>query len=131
MTSRRQRLRVAKLKHLGGKAEVSDPTSDDLIKIKVGSILGLKEILGQRELELFRPGGSTVKELIASMIDTFGERFSSVIYGPEKESGRAAEGVFPRVRIMVNGKDIEFLGGMATLLQEGDAVLILPIIAGG
>lgn len=109
----------------------SNPTSDDLIRIKVRTILDLKEILGQRELELFRPRGSTIKELIASMIDTFGERLSSVIYGSEKQCGQAAERVFPRVRIMVNGHDIEFLGGMATLLQEGDTVLILPMVAGG
>ncbi len=109
----------------------SNPTPDDLIRIKVGTILHVKEILGQRELELLRPGGSTVQELITSMIDTFGTRLSSVIYGSEKDGGQVAERVFPHVRIMVNGKDIEFLDGMATRLKEGDAVLILPMVAGG
>jgi|MudIll2142460700_1097286.scaffolds.fasta_scaffold2509618_2 molybdopterin converting factor small subunit len=72
-----------------------------------------------------------MKELIASMIDTFGERLSSVIYGSDEQGGQAAKHVFPSVRIMVNGQDIEFLRGMATLLQEGDTVLILPMVAGG
>jgi MoaD family protein len=106
-------------------ATACNATGDDLIRIKVGSILNLKEILGQRELDLFIPRGSTIEELIASMIDTFGERLSSLIYG----SG--SQGVFPHVRMMVNGQDIGFLSGMATVLQEGDEVLILPMVAGG
>jgi molybdopterin converting factor small subunit len=105
-----------------------NPTRDDLIRIKVGSILDLKEILGQRELDLFIPKGSSVDELIASMIDTFGERLSPLIYGSGSESGHE---VFPHVRIMVNGQDIGFLSGMATVLQEGDEVLMLPMVAGG
>jgi molybdopterin converting factor small subunit len=103
----------------------ADATRNDLIKIKVGSILNLKEILGQRELDLFMPRGSTLKELIASMIDTFGERLSSSIYSPDSQE------VLPHIRMMVNGRDIGFLSGMGTVLQEGDEVLILPMVAGG
>jgi molybdopterin converting factor small subunit len=103
-------------------------TRDDLIKIKVGSILNLKEVMGQRELDLFMPRGSTMEELIASIIDTFGERLSSLIHGSGSQTG---QGVFPHVRMMVNGQDIGFLSGMATVLQEGDEVLILPMVAGG
>jgi sulfur-carrier protein len=100
-------------------------TREALIKIKVGSILNLKEILGQRQLDLFIPRGSTMRELIASMVDTFGERLSSSIYGPDSQE------VLPHIRMMVNGRDIGFLGGMETQLQEGDEVLILPMVAGG
>jgi molybdopterin converting factor small subunit len=110
---------------------VSNVTREDLIKIKVGTILDLKEILGQREQELLIPRGSTMKDLIGSMIGTYGERLSTFICGSGGQGGQAGERVFPRVRIMVNGQDIAFLGDMATVLQEGDEVLILPMVAGG
>jgi molybdopterin converting factor small subunit len=32
---------------------------------------------------------------------------------------------------MVNGRDIAFLNGMETLLQEGDEFQMLPLVAGG
>jgi molybdopterin converting factor small subunit len=32
---------------------------------------------------------------------------------------------------MVNGRDIGFLKGMETVLQNGDEILILPPVAGG
>ena len=133
-------------------------TGDDLITVKVGTILSLKEVLGRREIELLIKRGSTMAELIGSMVDTYGESLSQLIYetsgaqahedqsGPSDDAGRdggtgnqvrssdsahPAHGVFPRVRMMVNGRDIEFLGGMGTVLHDGDQVLILPMVAGG
>ena len=103
----------------------TDMTGDDLMRIKVGSILNVKEVLGQRELDLLIPRGSTMRELLASMIDTFGEKLSSTIYG------FGGQEVLPYIRMMVNGRDIGFLGGLGTVLQEGDAVMILPMVAGG
>ena len=37
----------------------------------------------------------------------------------------------PLIRILVNGHDIAFLDGIATLLKEGDEVLMLPLVGGG
>ncbi len=35
------------------------------------------------------------------------------------------------VNIYVNGEDVRFLGGLATPVQDGDEVSIVPAVAGG
>ena len=97
----------------------------ELMKIKVRTILELREILGQRELELFVPEGCSIAELLASMIDTWGDSLGTYLLRPKGEQN------LPHVRLMVNGRDIQFLNGEGTVLQNGDEVLLLPIVSGG
>jgi molybdopterin synthase sulfur carrier subunit len=35
------------------------------------------------------------------------------------------------VRFLVNGRDTDFLEGFATVLKEGDVMVLVPPIAGG
>jgi len=53
-------------------------------------------------------------------------------------SGRLKENLFDRsakfkkgVRIFLNGKDVRFLEETELVLNEGDVVLFLPLLAGG
>lgn len=97
----------------------------DAIKIKVHTILALKKILGQRELEVVMRRGSTVKDLLSRMVDRWGEPLSLNLFHPGTELP------LPHIRFMVNGRSIEFLNGMETVLKDGDEFLMLPIVAGG
>jgi hypothetical protein len=45
-----------------------------VIRVKIYTILALKEILGQREFEISIPEGSTIRDLIAWMIKTWGDK---------------------------------------------------------
>jgi len=85
----------------------------------------LKKICGQREFELSIPQGSTVKGLLSLMIDKWGEELSTHLYKPGNDS------ILPHIRLMVNGRSIEFLKGMETVLKDGDEFLMLPLVAGG
>ena len=96
-----------------------------MIKIKVYTIMELKKICGQREFELSIPPGSTVKNLLSLMIEKWGEPLSAQLYKPDTDS------VLPHIRLMVNGRSIEFLKGMETVLHDGDEFLMLPLVAGG
>jgi MoaD family protein len=96
-----------------------------VIKVKVLSILQIKKIIGKGEVEVSIPQGSTVESLLSWMVKTWGERLSSYLAHTE------GAGLLPHIRIMVNGQDIGFLKGMETELQEGDEILILPLVAGG
>jgi molybdopterin synthase sulfur carrier subunit len=96
-----------------------------VIKVKVYTILTLKKILGKREFEVSIPPGSTVKDLIFWMVNEWGDELSSHLFHP------GSDRLFPHIRLMVNGRSIEFLNGMETVLQDGDEFSMLPIVAGG
>ena len=96
-----------------------------MIKVKVYTIMELKKICGQREFELSIPQGSTVKDLLSLMINKWGDQLSDHLYKPGTDS------VLPHIRLMVNGRSIEFLKGMETVLQDGDEFQMLPLVAGG
>jgi len=96
-----------------------------VIRIKIYTILALKEVLGKREFEVSLPEGSTVKDLISWMINKWGEKLSPHLFFP------GSDRLLPHIRLMVNGRDIGFLNGIGTVLQEGDEFLMLPLVAGG
>ena len=96
-----------------------------MIRVKIYTILALKEILGQREFEISIPEGSTVKDLISWMVNTWGDKLSPHVFYPETDR------LLPHIRLMVNGRDIGFLNGMETILQDGDEFLMVPLVAGG
>jgi len=96
-----------------------------VIKVKVHTILGLSEIIGQREIELSLSPGSTVESLLQHLVKTWGERLSSALFEPGNKQ------LFPHIRLMVNGRDMAFVNGMETVLKDGDEVLIFPPVSGG
>jgi sulfur-carrier protein len=96
-----------------------------VIKIKVYTIMELKKICGNREFEMSLPQGSTVRDLLYSMITKWGDQLSTHLYKPGSDS------ILPHIRLMVNGRSIEFLKGMETVLQDGDEFQMLPLVAGG
>jgi len=95
------------------------------MKVTLHTILGLKEVVGQRLTEVDLPHRSTVEDLLSHMKERWGEELSGRLLDPDSGT------VLPYVRIMVNGQAIQFLEGLETHLQEGDEVLILPPASGG
>jgi len=91
-------------------------------KIRVGLAGEIREIVGQKELEM-EIENATVLDLVESMAKKYGERFRSAVFD---ESGK-------RLRMIVakNNQEIEFLQGLDTPLKDGDKVMLLPPIAGG
>lgn len=96
-----------------------------MITVKVRTILTLKTIMGSGEMELSFPEGSTLGQLISSLVNRCGVELADYLYEPHSKSLR------PYIRLMVNGRDIAFLNRMETVLQSGDEVLILPPVSGG
>jgi molybdopterin synthase sulfur carrier subunit len=91
----------------------------------VRTILDLKRILGQREVEISLPNKSTLQQLLATMVDTWGDELRSNLFEPNTTTP------LPHIRLMVNGQDITFLNGMETVLEDGDEILMLPPVGGG
>ena len=97
----------------------------DLITVRVRTILHLKRIIGSGEVALSVPEGSTLEELLVTMVKRWGKRLSSHLF----ESNSTTP--LPYIRLMVNGHDIAFLNRLETELQEEDEVLMVPPVAGG
>jgi len=96
-----------------------------LITVKVHTILTIKKILGKGAVELSVSEGSTLGELLTTMVNRWGHELAESLFEAESRD------VLPHIRLMVNGQDITFLDGMETVLQNGDEVLILPPVSGG
>jgi sulfur-carrier protein len=96
-----------------------------MIRVKIYTILTLKKILGQREFEVSLLEGSTVKDILSWMIQTWGDALSLQLFYPESDR------LLPHIRLLVNGRDIQFLNGAATVLRDGDEFSMLPILTGG
>jgi len=95
------------------------------MKITLHTILGIKEIVGQRLTEVNLPQGATVQDFLTYVRERWGDKLSARLFDPD--SGV----VLPYVRIMVNGQTIDYLEGVETPLKEGDEILILPPVSGG
>jgi sulfur-carrier protein len=96
-----------------------------MIRAKVHTILTLKKVLGQRELEVSIQGGSTVRDLLSWMINQWGDDLSPHLFSPGSDQ------LLPHIRLLVNGQDVQFLDGMNTILRDGDELTILPMLTGG
>src|SRR4030042_2064725 len=95
------------------------------MKITLHTIMGLKDVIGQRLTEIDLPQRSTIADFLTYMRERWGDKLSTNLFDP------ASGDVLPYVRIMVNGQTINYLKGMETLLEEGDEVVILPPVSGG
>ncbi len=96
-----------------------------MIKVKLHTILTLRQILGQREIEASIEDGSTIRDLLLWMKQQWGEQLSPHLFHPGSEQ------VLPHIRLLLNGRDIQFLDGEETVLRDGDELSILPMLTGG
>ena len=95
------------------------------MKVTLHTILGIKDVVGQRLTEVEIPDGSTIEDFLWYARERWGDELSARLFQPSSVT------LLPYVRVMVNGQAIEFLEGMETPLKEGDEVLILPPASGG
>ena len=95
------------------------------MKVTLHTILGIKDVIGQRLTEIEISTGSTVDDFLRYIKERWGDELATRLFHPDSVD------VLPYVRIMVNGQTIEFLEGLETFLNEGDEILILPPVSGG
>ncbi|OWJ54174.1 hypothetical protein Pdsh_10035 [Pyrodictium delaneyi] len=90
------------------------------VKVKLFAIY--YEAAGTRELEVDLPEGATVLDL-AKLLE---EKFPK-LRGELVEDGRISE----EARVLINGRNIEWLEKEKTKLHDGDVVAFFPPAAGG
>ncbi len=95
------------------------------VTVKVKFMGDLRAIVGSREATTNLPLGSTVKDLLSSLSNNYGEVFSSRVLNP---MGNLEHYVL----VFLDGKNIKELEGLETILREGEVeFMMLPMFEGG
>ena len=94
------------------------------MKVNVKFLASIREIAGAHEIQFELSSGDTVKDLLEFLESRFGVEF-------KEATGKPFEDENPRIRFLVNGRDIDFLQGPGTELKEGDVVVLIPPVGGG
>jgi molybdopterin synthase sulfur carrier subunit len=96
-----------------------------MIVITVKGVAAIGKLIGDGgEREILLPPGSTLGDLLKSLGEKCGEAFRKRIFA---ENGELRK----ELRFLLNGRDIIFLAGLESELQDGDRFSILPPLAGG
>lgn len=95
-----------------------------LIKVSVKLFLTLREIVGEKVIDMELPERSTVIDLANSMARKYGRAFSKYAFDEKHQ-------IQEFLNFLVNGKNIKYLDGLKTTLNDGDSITILPPAAGG
>ena len=93
------------------------------MKVKVKLFALYKEITGTKEIELDLPAKSTVLDLIKTIAKKYPQLEKHLLLGRDEISDEP--------RIILNGRNIEWLKGSKTELKEGDTIALFPPAAGG
>ncbi|KKI00473.1 molybdopterin converting factor [Methanosarcina sp. 1.H.T.1A.1] len=94
------------------------------MKVHIKFLATIREITGEPEIELEIHSGDTVEAVMSTLEHRYGIELK------EATTGTTAGGI-PKIRILVNGRDMEFLSGLETELKAGDVMVLIPPVAGG
>jgi molybdopterin synthase sulfur carrier subunit len=92
--------------------------------ITVKFIGALRHVSGAGELALACKGDASIKKLMSKITKELPSLKRSLI-------DQQLENPMPNVLILVNGKEISVLNGLETTLQNGDEVVLVPVVHGG
>jgi molybdopterin synthase sulfur carrier subunit len=93
------------------------------VKVQVKFLATIREIAGEPSTELLCDPHDTARTLMWELSEKYGKMFEQVtMVGTDLKPG---------IKIIINGRDIDYLNGLDTQLKEGDIIVIIPPIAGG
>ena len=94
------------------------------MKVGIRSTLHISKILSGRSISIDLNGSMSLRELLKELTNTYGHEFYNAV---------CDEGGYPanKVAILINGVSAVAKDGVDTIINEGDDILIMPIISGG
>ena len=83
----------------------------------------IRRLLGKKVIEVEVPEGSTVRQVVDIVVKQSGEALYKLIMDKDKISGNLI--------VILNRKDVDTLGGVDIVVNDGDEIAILPHVQGG
>jgi molybdopterin synthase sulfur carrier subunit len=91
------------------------------MEIELKLFATLREAVGQKSMKWDVAEGSTVGELLRDLVGEY----------PDLEIFDENDAVYDHVNILINGRNVQYLEGLETALQEDDTVGVFPPVEGG
>ncbi|MEM1569668.1 MAG: MoaD family protein [Candidatus Bathyarchaeia archaeon] len=89
-----------------------------VVKVFISSTL--LEDVSSKKLSL---EAETVSDILTRLLEIIGDKLRNKIYEGEDLSSR--------IVILVNNRNVRFINGLNTKVNDGDVIALLPAIAGG
>lgn len=83
---------------------------------------GLQDYVGESKIKL---SATKIDTLLRKVVKEYGGLEKEIYSDLEKKEVKSG------INVMVNGRNIIYLNGLDTRLEDGDAVAIFPTVAGG
>ena len=96
-----------------------------MINVSVSSVFELAKALGGNKTDIELAGGADITALLDCLSEKSGGEAGALLYS---ENGAFKDEEFS---IMINGRNVFAYNGLKQALNDGDDVLILPIVGGG
>lgn len=94
----------------------------DRITVTIKSFATLREVMDAR-IRMELPKGATIRLLLAELTERY-EGLDEMLFA-------TPETLRDLINILKNGRNIHFLAGLDTQLEDGDLIAIFPPVAGG
>lgn len=91
------------------------------MELSVRYVLELRDIAGVKQETLALDDGANVEDLLSFLLGRYPDMKSILT---DKRTGA----LLPRVKVLVNGRDVRFVSGLQTKLAAGDLISVLPAL---
>ena len=93
------------------------------MKVEVKFLATIHAVTGESSIELLCTYHDTAGTVMQMLVKRYGKKFEQVVLdGTNLKSS---------IKMIINGRDIEYLNGLDTQLKDGDVIVLIPPIAGG
>ncbi len=110
------------LKNWGFYSPLSSPETA-AVRVQVKFLATIRGITVEPSTELLCNPRDTARTLMRELVKKYGQKFEQVTL--------EGTNLKPEIKIIINGRDIDYLNGLDTQLKDGDVIVIIPPIAGG
>jgi MoaD family protein len=95
------------------------------INVRIRTLGVFKELFGSKLLTVKLKKNATVKKVFQKLADSLPKESKRLVIASEIYD------VWSNALILVNGKEISVLNGLATEVADGDEIVFLPVSHGG